>query len=96
MFWREIGESEKAGNCRSSDGTYWVVAEYVTEDFNTTCAVHIEDCEGWWLSGCHSSVEYCLHKPYVLGSIPSSHWSFHFPLFHLKASNLYSNVQQEF
>ena len=22
----------------------------------TTCAVHIEDCEGWWLSGCCSSV----------------------------------------
>ena len=21
--------------------------------FNTACAVHIEDCRGWWLSGCH-------------------------------------------
>ena len=24
--------------------------------FSTTCAVYIEDCEGWWLSSCHSSV----------------------------------------
>ena len=28
-----------------------------TEAFSTTCAVHIEDCDGWWLSGCHGSVE---------------------------------------
>ena len=26
------------------------------------------DCEGWWLSGCHSSV--AEHWPGVLGSIP--------------------------
>ena len=38
--------------------------------FSTTCAVHIEDCEGWWLSSCHRSVaEHWLHKPGVLGSI---------------------------
>ena len=24
--------------------------------FSTTCAVHIEDCGGWWLSGCCNSV----------------------------------------
>ena len=24
--------------------------------FSTTCAVNIEDFEGWWLSGCHSSL----------------------------------------
>ena len=24
--------------------------------FSTTCVVYIEDCEGWWLSGCRSSV----------------------------------------
>ena len=24
--------------------------------FSPTCVVHIEDCEGWWLSCCHSSV----------------------------------------
>ena len=41
----------------------------VTEAFSTTCAVHIEDCEGWWLSGCRSSVaEHWRHKPGVLGS----------------------------
>ena len=34
------------------------------------CAVHINDCEGWWLSSCRSSVaEHWLHKPGVLGSI---------------------------
>ena len=33
-----------------------VAARCVTEAFSTTCAVHIEDCEGWWLSGCHGSV----------------------------------------
>ena len=34
--------------------------------FSTTCAVHIEDCEGWWLSGCHGSVaEHWRLKPEV-------------------------------
>ena len=33
-----------------------VHTECVTEAFSTTCAVHIEDCEGWWLSGCCGSV----------------------------------------
>ena len=49
----------------------------------TTCAVHIEDCWGWWLSGCHSSVaEHWLHKPgVVLGLIAGDCWPFHFPLF---------------
>ena len=48
------------------------------------CAVYIEDCEGWWLSGCHDSVaEHWRLKPEV-----SSVWlpatacrPFHFPLF---------------
>ena len=32
--------------------------------FSTTCVVHIEDCEGWWLSSCRSSVaEHWLYKP---------------------------------
>ena len=35
-----------------SDGTYGVAA---IEAFSTTCAGHIEDCEGWWLSGCRGS-----------------------------------------
>ena len=47
-----------------------------------TCAVHIEDCEGWWLSGCRSSVaEHWLHKPGVLGLIPGDCRPFHFPVF---------------
>ena len=31
-------------------------AEYATEALSTTCAVYIENCEGWWLSDCHGSV----------------------------------------
>ena len=31
-----------------------------TEMFSTTCAVHIVNCEGWWLPGYHGSVaEHC-------------------------------------
>ena len=31
--------------------------------YSTTCAVHIEDCEGWCLSSCRGSVaEHWLHK----------------------------------
>ena len=35
-----------------------------TEAFSTTCAVHIEDCGGWWLSSGHGSV-----RGRALGSI---------------------------
>ena len=38
------------------NGVLTVAARCVTEAFSTICAVHIEDCEGWWLSGCCSSV----------------------------------------
>ena len=61
--------------------TEWLLGVQLRH-FSTTCAVHIEDCEGWWLSGCRSSVaEHWLHKPGVLGSIPGDCWPFHFPLF---------------
>ena len=41
-------------------------ARCATVAFSTTCAVHIEDCEGWWLSGCCSSVaEHWQLKPEV-------------------------------
>ena len=41
-------------------------ARCVTEAFSTTCAVHIEDCEGWWLSSCRGSVaEHWRLKPEV-------------------------------
>ena len=54
-----------------------------------TCAVHIEDCEGWWLFGCDSLVaEHWLHKPGVLGSIPNDCQPFHFLYFTSKTSNL--------
>ena len=33
-----------------------VLHECATEAFSTTCAVHIEDCECRWLSGCRNSV----------------------------------------
>ena len=44
--------------------------------------VHIEDCEGWWLSCCFGSVaEHWWLKPGVLGSTPGECQLFHFPLF---------------
>ena len=49
----KIEESEKGVRC-------------ATEAFSTTGAVHIEDCEGWWLSGCCGSVaEHWRLKPEV-------------------------------
>ena len=58
--------------------------------FSTSCAVYIEDCEGWWLSSCFSSVaEHWLHKPGILGLIPSDCQPFHFSsIFASKTSNL--------
>ena len=45
-------------------------------------SLHIEDCEGWWLSGCCGSVaEHWLHKPGVLGSISGDCLPFYFPLY---------------
>ena len=46
-------------------------------------AVRIEDCEGWWLSDCRSSVAERKLRTYVgvLGSIPGNCRPFHFPLF---------------
>ena len=39
--------------------------------------VYIEDCGGWWLSGCRSSVaEHWRLKPGVLGSTPGGCWPF--------------------
>ena len=50
-------------------------------EYSTTCAVHIGGCEGWWLSGCSSSVtDHWLHKPGVLGLIPGGCRTFHFSL----------------
>ena len=55
-------ESEKGGNEVGGNRN----ERYATEAFSTTCAVHIEDCEGWWLSGCCGSVaEHWQLKPEV-------------------------------
>ena len=45
--------------------------------------VHIEDCEGWWLSGCHGSVaEHWRLKPEVSWvRLPAAASLLHFPLF---------------
>ena len=69
----EIDEDEKADR--------WHILRCVTEAFSTICAVHIEECGGWWLSGCRSSVaEHWQLKTDVLGSIPGSCQPFHFLL----------------
>ena len=49
----------------------------------TTFAVHIEDCEGWWLSGCHGSVaEHWRLNPEVSWvQLLAAAGLFHFPLF---------------
>ena len=70
--------NEHASNADTQLKVFWMLRTPVTH-WNK---VHIEDCEGWWLSGCRSSVaEHWLHKPGVLGSIPSDCRPFHFPLF---------------
>ena len=64
--------------------------------FSLTCPLRIEDCEGWWLSGCRSSVaEHWLHKPGVLGSIPGDYWPFHFPQFSPHNIKIFSLFQRE-
>ena len=72
MFEVKIEGSEKASSCWELNPCMqdtWLV--YIVSALPlSTYARHIEDCESWWLSGCHSSVaEYWLHKPGVLGSI---------------------------
>ena len=52
-----------ASDCWPSKISTWI---------SNTCAVHREDCRGWCLSSCHSSVaEHRLHKVSVLGLIPN-------------------------
>ena len=64
-------------------GILLLAARCATEAFSTTWAVHIEDCEGWWLSGCHGSVvEHWRLKPEVSWvRLPAAAALFHFPLF---------------
>ena len=72
----------RPGNDGEFSHTEWLPGMRLRH-FSPTCSAHIENCEGWWLSGCHSSVaEHWLHKPCsVLGSIPGAYWPFHLSLF---------------
>ena len=48
--------------------------------------MEIENCEGWWLSVCHSSVAEHWHG--VLGLIPGDYQPFHFLLFRFITSKI--------
>ena len=63
--WSENREVKGRQFCwESNPSAYWVGRCVSLRHFSTTCAVHIEDCKGWWFSGCHNSVaEHQLHKP---------------------------------
>ena len=52
VYEAKMEESEKVGSRWESNP-----ARCPIEAFNTTCAVHIEDCEGWWFSSCCGSVQ---------------------------------------
>ena len=56
----KIEESEKAGRCQESNPGHLGLSR------------HIEDCEGWWLSSYHNSVEHwrLAHPRGVLGLTP--------------------------
>ena len=60
-------------NCMYCSCMYCTAARWcATVVFSTTCAVHMKDCDGWWLSGCLSSVvEHLWLQPGALGSISS-------------------------
>ena len=63
--------------------TEWLPGVRLKHSVATTCAVHIEDCEGWWFFGCHGSVaEHWRLKPEVSWvRLPVAASLFHFPLF---------------
>ena len=66
--------------------TEWLQGVWLRH-FSTTCAVHIEDCDSWWLSGCHSSVSTgCMSW---VSSIPGDCWLFHFSLM-IKHRNVHA------
>ena len=59
-----------------------------TEAFSTTFAIHIENCGGRWLSGCHSSVaEHLEFEPFDSQQMLFS--------FHFHPITSISNVRQE-
>ena len=63
-----------------------MAARCATEPFRTTCAVHIEDCEGW---GCLlSGKTLAAQARGVQGSTPGNCRLFQFPLLSPTCSNL--------
>ena len=77
-----------AATCRESNQyTAQMVLNASVAHLAATCResepVYIEDCEGWWLSGCCSSVaEHWWLKPEVSWvRLPVTAGFFHFPLF---------------
>ena len=67
-------------NCQSEDRNGEIAMKWSL----ISMAVHIEDCEGWWLSSCCSSVtQHWLHKPGVLGPITVLFTFFYFASKHL-------------
>ena len=54
-----------------------MAARCAAEAFSTTCEVHVEDFESWWLSGGHGSVADILTAQV---RCPGFHswWTFHF------------------
>ena len=64
---------EHLAECCANQGSYHLATKKYTQAGNKTMVlpttltcVHIEDCEGWWLSGCCSSVaEHWRLKPEV-------------------------------
>ena len=63
MLW---GENRGKWKSQQSPGIESRLLDVRLRHFSPTCAVHIEDCGGWWLSSCRSSVaEHCRLKPEV-------------------------------
>ena len=59
------------------------IKEYrcATEAFGTTYAVHLENCEDQWLSGCRGSVAEHFKPVMFWVQHPATDGIFHFPLF---------------
>ena len=67
---------------------------FLNQYHHTLLAVHIEYCDGWWLSSYHSSV--VVHWRLKPGALDFNSWwllAFHFPLFlpHTIKNTFFSN-----
>ena len=65
--------------------TEWLLGMRLKHSVPPVQYIMIEDCEGWWLPGCHSSgAEHWWLKPEVIVSwvqLPVAAGLFHCPLF---------------